>query len=63
HEGEIIELGVAHNIVEKSGSWYAYQGQKIGQGKDNAREFLKKKMSPIVLIVISAGLGILAYGV
>ena len=40
-EGEIIELGVAHKLVEKSGSWYAYAGEKIGQGKDNAREYLK----------------------
>ncbi len=40
-EGEIIELGVTHKLVEKSGSWYAYNGEKIGQGKDNAREFLK----------------------
>jgi recombination protein RecA len=40
-EGEIIELGVIHRIVEKSGAWYAYKGEKIGQGKDNAREFLK----------------------
>jgi recombination protein RecA len=40
-EGEIIELGVTHKLVEKSGSWYSYQGEKIGQGKDNAREFLK----------------------
>ncbi|WP_153110757.1 recombinase RecA [Propionivibrio limicola] len=40
-EGEIIELGVAHKLVDKSGSWYAYNGEKIGQGKDNAREFLK----------------------
>ena len=40
-EGEIIELGVAHKLVEKSGSWYAYNGEKIGQGKANAREFLK----------------------
>ena len=40
-EGEIVELGVLHKLVEKSGSWYAYQGEKIGQGKDNAREFLK----------------------
>jgi recombination protein RecA len=39
-EGEIIELGVAHNLVEKSGSWYAYGGERIGQGKDNAREYL-----------------------
>ncbi len=40
-EGEIIELGVAHKLVEKSGSWYSYGGEKVGQGKDNAREFLK----------------------
>ncbi len=40
-EGEIIELGVLHKLVDKSGAWYAYQGEKIGQGKDNAREFLK----------------------
>ena len=40
-EGEIVELGVIHKLVEKSGSWYAYNGEKIGQGKDNAREFLK----------------------
>jgi len=39
-EGEIVELGVTHRIVEKSGAWYAYNGEKIGQGKDNAREFL-----------------------
>jgi len=41
-EGEIIELGVLHRIVEKSGAWYAYNGEKIGQGKDNTREFLKE---------------------
>jgi recombination protein RecA len=41
-EGEIIELGVNNRIVEKSGSWYAYNGEKIGQGKDNAREFLRE---------------------
>jgi recombination protein RecA len=40
-EGEIIELGVLHRIVEKSGAWYAYNGEKIGQGKDNTREYLK----------------------
>ncbi len=40
--GELIELGVLNNIVEKSGAWYSYKGQKIGQGKDNAREFLKE---------------------
>jgi recombination protein RecA len=41
-EGEIIELGVIHKIVDKSGAWYAYKGDKIGQGKDNTRKFLKE---------------------
>jgi recombination protein RecA len=41
-EGEIIELGVLHNLVEKSGSWYSYKGERIGQGKDNARNFLQQ---------------------
>ncbi len=41
-EGEIIELGVLHKFVDKSGAWYAYNGEKIGQGKDNAREYLKE---------------------
>ncbi|MFX1681754.1 recombinase RecA [Mitsuaria sp. CC2] len=41
-EGEIIDMGVANKIVEKAGSWYAYGGEKIGQGKDNAREFLRE---------------------
>ncbi|MFO7481038.1 recombinase RecA [Oceanibaculum nanhaiense] len=40
--GEIIEMGVTARIVEKSGAWYAYNGEKIGQGKDNAREFLRE---------------------
>ena len=39
--GEIVEMGVAHKLVDKSGAWYAYKGEKIGQGKDNAREFLR----------------------
>src|SRR6266446_1377188 len=41
-EGEIIDMGVEHKVLEKSGAWYAYQGEKIGQGKDNAREFLRE---------------------
>jgi recombination protein RecA len=41
-EGEIVDLGVAHKIIDKSGAWYAYNGEKIGQGKDNCREFLKE---------------------
>jgi len=41
-EGELIEWGVLHNMVEKSGSWYSYKGERIGQGKDNARVFLQQ---------------------
>jgi recombination protein RecA len=40
--GEIIDLGVECDIVEKSGAWYSYKGDRVGQGKDNAREFLKE---------------------
>ncbi len=40
-EGEIIELGAAQNIIEKAGAWYSYKGERIGQGKENVREFLK----------------------
>jgi recombination protein RecA len=40
-EGEIVDLGVQHKLVEKAGAWYAYKGSKIGQGKDNAREYLR----------------------
>ena len=41
-EGEIIDMGVEAKVVEKSGAWYAYQGEKIGQGRDNARTFLRE---------------------
>ncbi len=41
-ESEIIELGVLHKLIDKSGAWYAYKGEKIGQGKDNARDYLKE---------------------
>ena len=40
-EGELIDLGVLHNIVDKAGAWYSYNGDRVGQGKENAREFLK----------------------
>ena len=39
-EGEIIDLGVKHDLVQKSGAWYSYGGDRIGQGKDNARDYL-----------------------
>jgi recombination protein RecA len=41
-EGEIIDMGVNARVLEKSGAWYAYSGEKIGQGKDNAREYLRE---------------------
>ena len=41
-EGEIIDLGSEHGIIEKSGAWYSYKGERIGQGKDNTRNFLKE---------------------
>jgi recombination protein RecA len=41
-EGELIDIGVAHDIVEKSGAWFSYKKDRIGQGKDNARVFLKE---------------------
>lgn len=44
HEGELIDLGVMHNIIDKSGAWYNYNGEHIGQGKDNTRQYLKENM-------------------
>jgi len=41
-EGEVLELGVIHGVVEKSGAWYIYNGDRLGQGKDNCRDFLKE---------------------
>ncbi len=43
HEGELIDLAVNANIIEKSGAWFAYNGEKIGQGKENAKLLLKEK--------------------
>jgi recombination protein RecA len=40
-EGDLLDLGVTHNAVEKSGSWYSYKGERIGQGRETARQFLK----------------------
>ena len=41
-EGDLLDLGVDEGIVEKSGSWYSYDGERIGQGRENARRFLKE---------------------
>jgi recombination protein RecA len=59
-EGEIVELGVENKVVEKSGAWYAYKGEKIGQGKDNAREFLREHPDTAVEIEnkVRAALGV-----
>jgi len=42
-EGEIIELGTKNGVIEKSGAWYSYRGERLGQGKDNVRNILKDK--------------------
>jgi recombination protein RecA len=59
-EGEIIDMGVAQKLVEKSGAWYSYQGEKIGQGKDNAREYLREHadMAQEIEAQIRANLGV-----
>jgi recombination protein RecA len=41
HEGEIVDLGSAQGIIDKAGAWYSYNGERIGQGKENAREYLR----------------------
>src|SRR5690242_162887 len=43
-EGEVLELGVLHGVLEKSGAWYVYNSDRLGQGKDNARDFLKENL-------------------
>ena len=59
-EVEIIELGVIHKLIEKSGAWYAYKGEKIGQGKDSAREYLKEhpKVAKEIEAKIRANVGV-----
>jgi len=41
-EGELIELGVKHDMIDKAGAWYSYNGDRIGQGKDNVRNYMKE---------------------
>lgn len=59
-ESELIMLGVEHNIVEKSGAWYSYDGTRIGQGKDNVRDYLKehKDTANEIEVKIRAALGV-----
>ena len=63
-EGEILDLGSACNVVEKSGAWYSYGGERIGQGKDNAREFLREhpEMSLEIENKVRAHFGVAARG-
>ncbi|MGH8035038.1 MAG: recombinase RecA [Lysobacterales bacterium] len=53
-EGELVELGVKYNVVDKSGAWYSYKGDRIGQGKENVRQFLKD--NPAIAAEIDARL-------
>jgi recombination protein RecA len=41
-EGDLVDLGVQHNLIEKSGAWYSYKGERIGQGRENAKQFLRE---------------------
>jgi len=64
-EGEIIDIGIKHDIVQKSGSWYSYEGDRIGQGRDNAREYLlanpkvaaeiEKKIRALLMLKVADG--------
>ena len=59
-EGEIIELGVLHKIIDKSGAWYSYGKERIGQGKDNTRDYLKEhhEMAEEIEAKIRAAIGV-----
>ena len=46
-EGDLLDLAVNHNIIEKSGSWFSYKSERIGQGRENARQFLKDNATSI----------------
>lgn len=49
-EGELIDIGVDHNIVEKAGAWYSFSGDRIGQGRENAKEYLKENIDTADII-------------
>lgn len=59
-EGDLIDLGVGKNIIEKSGSWYSYKGERIGQGRENARVFLRENpdIARQILIELRTALGL-----
>ena len=60
--GELIDLGAKANIIEKSGAWYAYKGEKIGQGKENAKQYLKNnlKIAAEIEMAIRANAGLIS---
>ena len=60
--GELVDLGVTAGVVEKSGSWYSYSGERIGQGRDNAKVFLKNnpEMANKIEAQIRANSGLIA---
>ena len=47
-EGDLLDLAVNNNLLEKSGAWYSYKGERIGQGRENARQFLKDNVETFV---------------
>ncbi len=59
-QGELIDLGVQCNVVDKSGAWYSYKGDRIGQGRDNARQFLKEnpKIAETIEAEVRAAMGV-----
>ncbi len=59
HEGEIIALGVKHELINKAGAWYSYNGDRIGQGKENVRKFLKE--NPEIAAEIEAKIRAIAF--
>ncbi len=61
-EGDLLDLAANHNIVEKSGSWYSYKGERIGQGRENARQFLKdnKDVTTKLDLEVRKALGLIA---
>jgi recombination protein RecA len=54
YEGDLLDLAVEHRLIEKSGSWFSYQGERLGQGRDNAKQFIREH--PEVAQALDAGL-------
>jgi recombination protein RecA len=63
-EGDLLDLAAAQNVLEKSGAWYSYKGERIGQGRENARQFLKenKEIAARMEAEVRKALGLIAPG-